>query len=146
MKIVIGSDHAGYLLKETIKKHLEQYFPEIICHDLGVFNETSVDYPDIAVPLSKSVASGEYQRGIIVCGTGIGVAIAANKTRGIRAAPCQETFTTRMARQHNDINVLTLGARSVGEGLALDIVSTFLSTSYEGGRHQRRLDKIEKVE
>jgi len=145
MKVALGADHAGYALKEAIKVHLQQY-AEITYEDVGTFDETSVDYPDIAIPLAQKVATGTYQRGIIVCGTGIGVAIAANKVSGIRAAPCRESFTAKMSRLHNNINILTLGARATGEGLAMDIVTTFLFTEYEGERHQRRLDKIENIE
>ncbi len=143
-KIVLGSDHAGFALKEIIREHLEQGKYSIA--DFGTFCENSIDYPDIALPLAKAVRAGEFDFGILVCGTGVGMAIAANKQRGIRAALCGDTFTARCAREHNDANVLTLGARVTGPGLALEIVEAFLRSSFQGGRHSRRLDKIAFME
>lgn len=144
MKIVLGSDHAGFTLKEMIRERLEQGDYEVA--DFGTFCENSVDYPDIALPLAKAVAAGEFTLGILVCGTGAGMAMAANKQRGIRAALCGDTFTARCAREHNDANILTLGARVTGPGPALEIVETFLRSSFQGGRHSRRLDKITFME
>ena len=144
MKIVVGADHAGFRLKEHLIGFLEARGHQV--DDRGAFSEDSVDYPDFAAPVAAAVAAGEAERGILVCGTGIGVAIAANKVGGVRAATCNDLFTAAMARRHNDANVLTLGARVVGEGVAEGIVESFLDAEYEGGRHQRRLDKIHALE
>lgn len=140
MEIVLGSDHAGFLLKEAIREHLEK--ADYAVADFGTFCEDSVDYPDIALPLVKAVAAGEFPLGILVCGTGVGMAMAANKHPGIRAALCGDTFTARCAREHNNANVLALGARVTGPGPALEIVDIFMSSSFQGGRHSRRLDKV----
>lgn len=144
MKIAIGSDHGGYHLKEEIKKWLtEQGYT---FKDFGTETTDSVDYPDYAAPVARAVAAGEYEKGILVCGTGIGVSIAANKIPGIRAALCHDTFSARAAREHNDANILTLGERVIGPGLALEIVKVWLSSNFAAGRHQRRLDKISALE
>ena len=145
MKIALGADHAGYELKEKIKEYLEES-AEHQGLDYGTYDRESVDYPDFAARVAWAVYRGECQRGIAICGTGVGVAITANKFPGVRASLCTDNYTVRMARLHNNLNVLTLGARSVGEGLALDLVLTFLNTPFEGGRHQRRLDKIEAIQ
>jgi len=144
MAIALGSDHAGFALKKLIGEHLEAKGMEVA--DFGTFSESSVDYPDIALPLIAAVAAGDYPLGILVCGTGIGMTIAANKYPGIRAALCGDTFSARCAREHNDANILTLGARVVGPGLALAIVDAFLESSFQGGCHQRRLEKIAFIE
>ncbi len=144
MKIAVGADHAGYALKEHLKGFLETLGHRV--SDLGAFSEESVDYPDFAAAVARSVAGGEAERGLIVCGTGIGVAIAANKVDGIRAATCNDLFTASKSREHNDANVLTLGARIVGEGLAEDITRTFMESSFEAGRHERRVEKIRALE
>lgn len=144
MKIALASDHAGYRLKEEIKKYLEQ--EGIVFQDFGVFDDTPVDYPDLAFLAAKAVQKGECERAILVCGTGIGVAITANKLKGIRAANCGDSFSARCARAHNDANVLALGARVTGAGLALEIVKIFLETPFEGGRHMKRVEKIHKLE
>lgn len=144
MKIVLGSDHAGFALKEIIREHLVKSKYEVT--DFGTFCENSVDYPDIALPLVKAVAAGVFSFGILVCGTGVGMAIAANKHPGIRAALCGDTFTARCAREHNDANILTLGARVTGPGPALEIVDIFIKSLFQGGRHSRRLDKIAFME
>lgn len=144
MKIALGSDHAGFPLKELIREHLIAKKVEVT--DFGTFSEGSVDYPDIALPLIKTVAAGEFPAGILVCGTGIGMTIAANKYPGIRAALCGDTFSARCAREHNNANVLTLGARVTGPGPALEIVDIFLNSSFQGGRHSRRLKKITFIE
>ncbi len=141
MKIALGADHAGYDLKEHLARFLRQQGHEV--QDLGTFSHESVDYPDFAAAVARSVTGGEAERGLLVCGTGIGVAIAANKHRGIRAANCNDLFGARMARAHNDANVLTLGGRIVGPGLAEEIVRTFLDTAWEDGRHRRRVEKID---
>ncbi len=144
MKIAVGADHAGYRLKAHLARLLELQGHQVA--DLGTFSEDSVDYPDIAAAVAGAVAGGKAERGLLVCGTGIGVAIAANKVDGIRAATCNDLFTARKSREHNDANVLTLGARVVGEGLAEDIVRGFMETDFEAGRHQRRIDKIRALE
>ncbi|NMD42998.1 MAG: ribose 5-phosphate isomerase B [Firmicutes bacterium] len=144
MKIVLGSDHAGFLLKEEIRAYLAGTGHEAA--DFGTFCENSVDYPDIALPLAEAVAAGNYTLGILICGTGVGMAIAANKHPGIRAALCGDPFTARFAREHNDANVLTLGARVTGPGLALEIVDTFINSIFQGERHRRRLKKIAFME
>ncbi len=140
MRIAIGSDHAGYHLKETIKSQLAASGVEI--DDVGTTSDASVDYPDYAAAVARSVASGASDRGILVCGTGIGMEIAANKIDGVRAASVEGLESARLSREHNDANVLTLGARITPPDLALAIVRTFLDTPFEGGRHQRRVDKI----
>ena len=140
--IAIGSDHGGFLLKGAIIKHLEK--KGIACRDFGTDSPVGCDYPDYAHAVAKAVAAGEYQFGILICGTGIGISIAANKVKGIRAALCGDCFSAEATRSHNDANILALGARVVGEGLALKIVDTFLETPFSGDeRHQRRIDKIE---
>lgn len=144
MKLVIGSDHAGFALKEIVRSYLAETAEEVA--DFGTFCENSVDYPDIALPLAQAVAAGEYALGILICGTGVGMAIAANKQPGIRAALCGDPFTARFAREHNDANILTLGARVTGSGLALEIVDTFVQSGFQGGRHSRRLKKIAFME
>ena len=142
--IVLGSDHAGVQLKAAIAEHLRQLGHEV--EDLGAHDESSVDYPDFAEKVGHAVTGGRAERGVLICGTGVGLSISATKLPGVRAALCGDTFTARMSREHNDANVLCLGARVVGTGLALDIVSTWLGAQFEGGRHQRRLDKIAALE
>ncbi|AZR74009.1 ribose 5-phosphate isomerase B [Anoxybacter fermentans] len=144
MKVAIGSDHGGFRLKEEIKKYLESL--QIEYKDFGTYSEESVDYPDFARPVAEGVARGEFDRGILICGTGIGMSIAANKVPGIRAALCHDCFSARATREHNDSNVLCLGERVIGKGLALDIVKIWLETEFVGGRHQRRIDKITSLE
>jgi ribose 5-phosphate isomerase B len=131
-------------LKAAIAEHLRQLGHEV--EDLGTHDESSCDYPDYAEKVGRAVTSGRADRGVLICGTGVGISISANKIPGVRAALCGDTFSARMSREHNDANVLCLGARVVGTGLALDIVSTWLGASFEGGRHQRRLDKIQALE
>lgn len=144
MKIAIGADHAGYQLKEHLARFLEHQGHQV--EDQGTFSEESVDYPECAAAVAGEVAAGKADRGLVVCGTGVGVAIAANKVDGIRAATCNDLFTARKSREHNDANVLTLGARVVGEGLAEDIVQSFMEADFEAGRHQRRVDQIQALE
>ncbi len=144
MKIALGADHGGFELKEAIKARLLEKGHEV--EDKGTHSLESCDYPDYAKAVALDVAAGQSDRGILVCGTGIGVSIAANKVRGIRAALCGDTFSARMSRLHNDANVLALGQRVVGAGLALDIVEIWLSTSFEGGRHSTRVDKLMEIE
>lgn len=144
MKIAVGSDHAGFRLKEQVCKYLEgQAFT---CKDLGVFSEESADYPDLALAVASAVQSGEYDYGILICGTGIGMSIAANKNTGIRAALCGDPYSAKCAREHNNANILTMGSRVIGPGLAMEIVVQFLNTTFSGGRHSNRLHKIEKLE
>ena len=144
MKIALGADHGGFELKEEIKKHLEEKGFEI--KDFGTYSTNSCDYPDYALPVAEAVAKNEFDFGILICGTGIGIGIAANKVPGIRAALCSDTFSAHATRQHNDANILTMGARVVGPGLALDIVDTFLSAKFEGDRHIKRIAKIAAIE
>ena len=138
-KIYIGSDHGGFNLKNEILKHLANSEIEVI--DFGCYSPESCDYPIIAKMVSEKVLE-ENAKGILVCGTGIGVSIAANRYKGIRASHCTDTFTARMTRMHNDSNILCLGERITGVGLALDIVDVWLRTEFEGGRHQKRIDMI----
>ena len=143
-RIALGADHAGFRIKEAIKKFLEDAGYTV--HDAGTWSEDSVDYPDFARAVAERVASGSEPVGILVCGTGIGVSIAANKVRGIRAALAHDSLTARRSREHNDANVLALGGKVVSADEALVIVQEFLSAEYAGGRHQRRLDKISQIE
>ncbi len=144
MKVAVGADHAGYRLKEHLVRFLELRGHQV--EDLGTFSEESVDYSDFAAAVAREVVAGRAERGLIVCGSGVGVAIAANKIDGIRAATCNDLYTAGKAREHNDANVLALGARVVGEGLAEDIVKSFMASDFEAGRHQRRIDKIRALE
>ena len=144
MKIAIGCDHGGFELKNEIIKFLESENYEV--KDFGTYSTDSCDYPDIAQPVAEAVAAKEFDFGILICGTGIGIGIAANKVPGIRAALCSDTFSAHATRQHNNANILTMGQRVVGTGLALDIVKTFLSAEFEGDRHIKRIDKITAIE
>jgi ribose 5-phosphate isomerase B len=144
MKIAIGCDHGAFELKQEIIKFLESENHEV--KDFGTYTTDSCDYPDIALPVAEAVAAKEYEFGILVCGTGIGIGIAANKVPGIRAALCSDTFSAHATREHNNANILTMGQRVVGGGLALDIVKTFITSKFEGGRHQNRIDKITAIE
>ena len=142
MKIALGCDHGGLNLKTAIKDHLTKAGHEVV--DFGTNSNESCDYPLIAEPLAHAVADGECERGILVCGTGIG--IAANKVDGIRAALCHDTFSARASRNHNNANILTMGERVIGPGLALDIVDVWLASDFEGGRHERRVAQIADIE
>ncbi len=144
MKIGIGSDHGGFELKEHIKEYLKEKGIEYV--DYGTNSLESVDYPDYGKKVAEAVVGKEVDRGIVICGTGIGISIAANKVRGIRCALCGDTFSARMSRLHNDANVLALGGRVLGVGLALDIVDVFLDGEFEGGRHTNRINKISEIE
>ncbi len=145
MKLIIGSDHGGYELKEALKQHLAEQGHEVF--DQGTYDAvTSVDYPDYALPVARAAAAGAYDFGILVCGTGIGISIAANKVRGARAALCTDAYMAKMARAHNNANILALGGRVVGVGLACDIVDAFLGGAFEGGRHVQRVEKIGELE
>lgn len=145
MKIAVASDHGGYALKTAIVSYLEQNGHAVT--DYGTCGIESVDYPDYGLTVAEAVAQGECERGIIVCGTGIGISISANKVPGIRAALCTDTFMARMSREHNNANVLALGQRVLGEGLALDIVDVWLKAEFQrGGRHEVRVQKIGGIE
>ncbi len=144
MKIAIGSDHAGFQLKEGIRAELTAQRHEVC--DWGTRSEGSVDYPDFAKRVCQAVKSGESEVGLLVCGTGLGMAIAANKVPGIRAIACSDTFSARMGREHNDANVLCLGGRVVGSGLAMEIVRAFTGAEFQGGRHRLRVQKISDIE
>ena len=142
MKIALACDHGALNLKREIIKYLEAHRYEYV--DFGTNSFDSCDYPDFALPAAESVASGECDKGIVVCSTGIGVSIVANKVPGIRCAHCHDTYCAKFTRLHNDANMLAMGEKVVGVGYALEIVETFLTTEFEGGRHQRRVDKIKK--
>lgn len=144
MKIALGSDHAGFPLKEEIKKYLEEKGIEYV--DCGAYDTSSVDYPLQAEKTCERIVSGECERGILCCGTGIGISMAANKVNGIRAACCTDYFSAKYTRLHNDANVLCMGARVIGAGAALELVEVFLNTEFEGGRHQRRVDQLADIE
>jgi ribose 5-phosphate isomerase B len=142
-QIAIGCDHAGFVTKEYLKLNLDKSgFP---VHDFGTFADTSMDYPDSAHPLAKAVQSGGYKFGILICGSGNGVAIVANKYTGIRAAICWNEEVTRLARQHNDSNIIVLPARFITVEESLKFAQLFLATEFEGGRHQRRVEKIDNI-
>lgn len=142
--IAIGSDHGGFALKRLIMEHLDAR--GLAYRDFGSFSEESCDYPDFGEAVGRAVAAGECARGVLICGTGIGISIAANKVRGVRAALCGDCFSAEMCRMHNDANILALGARVTGPGLALKILDSFLDTEFEGGRHTRRVEKIMQIE
>lgn len=142
--LALASDHGGYELKEEIKKYLDQ--SQIPYIDFGTDSLKSVNYPDYADKLCKAIQSGECYRGILFCGTGLGMSMAANKHKGIRAACCSDTFSAKLTRQHNDANVLCIGGRVVGVGLATDMVDLFVHTEFEGGRHSERIEMFMKLE
>ncbi|MFN3739474.1 MAG: ribose 5-phosphate isomerase B [Thermodesulfovibrionales bacterium] len=144
MKVAIGSDHAGFQLKEELKKLLQEMGHE--CIDFGPMSSESVDYPDFGEKVSQAVSSGSADRGVLICGTGIGMSIVANKFPDIRASLCNDLYTARMSRLHNDANVLVMGGRIVGIDLAREILKTWMTSEFEGGRHLRRLQKIKSIE
>ncbi len=144
MVIALGADHAGWELKEALKAWLIETGHQIL--DFGTHSTESVDYPDYALQVAESVASGKAERGVLVCGTGIGMAMSANKVPGVRAALCSDPFTARMSREHNDANVLTLGGRLMDGELGLEILQMWLVTAFAGGRHERRIGKIVQIE
>lgn len=143
MRIALASDHGGFILKEKVKEHLLQKGIEVL--DLGCHTEESVDYPDYGKACGEAVMREDAERGIVICGTGIGISIAANKVKGIRCALCTSLFMAEMSRKHNNANMLALGGRTIGEELALDIVDIWLSAEFEGGRHQRRVDLLDSI-
>ncbi len=142
MNIAIGSDHRGLALKKQVSDILTGMGHDV--RDFGAYGAESFDYPDVAIPMAQAVAGDEFKRGVLICGTGIGMSISANKVNGIRAALCSDVFAAKRARQHNDANILCLGAER--EQPVREIVEAFLNTEFEGGRHQRRLDKIRNIE
>ncbi len=142
--VAIACDHGGYEMKKAVIAHLEERGIEY--KDFGCDSTASVDYPDYALPASLAVAKGECEMGILICGTGIGMSLCANKVKGIRAACCSDTFSARMTRMHNDANILCFGARVCGAGLALDMVDLFLDTPFEGERHNARIEKVMNIE
>ncbi len=144
MKIVIGSDHAGFELKQNVIHHLKEKGVEV--QDLGTYSLESTHYPIYGQRVGKAVVNGEADFGIVICGTGIGIGISANKVKGVRAAIVSDTYSARMSRRHNNANVLAFGARVVGPGLADDIVDAFLESGFEGGRHQTRVDLIDQID
>ena len=144
MKIALGCDHGGLEHKNAIGEFLKEKGHEVV--DFGIYEQVSVDYPDIAKKVCESIQQGEAERGILVCGTGIGMSIAANKYKGIRAAACSEHFSAKYTRLHNNSNVLCLGGRVVGVGTAIELADLFVNTEFEGGRHQKRIDKITEIE
>ena len=143
-KIAIASDHGGFELKETVIAQLLNDGWEI--DDLGPNNEDSVDYPDYGIKLAEIIANKKVERGIVICGTGVGMSIVVNRFPGIRGTLCSDIYTAKMSREHNDSNILIMGGRVIGRGLASEIVDTWLNTAFEGGRHQRRLDKINEID
>jgi ribose 5-phosphate isomerase B len=144
MDIIMGSDHAGLELKQACKAFLEKSGEHRVT-DVGVFTLEPTDYPKVAREVAEAVSGGEYARGVLICGSGIGMSITANRYKGIRAALCDNLYCARMSRLHNDANVLTMGGRVVGVGLALDILDTFLRTEFEGGRHKKRIQLIDET-
>ncbi|MBT6597193.1 MAG: ribose 5-phosphate isomerase B [Nitrospina sp.] len=143
-KIALASDHGGFDLKESVIAHLLNTGWEV--DDLGPHSGDSVDYPDYGIKLAEAVADKKVQRGIVICGTGIGMSIVVNRYPGIRGTLCSDLFTAKLCREHNDSNILIMGGRVIGKGLAAEIVNTWLNTPFEGGRHQRRLDKINQID
>jgi ribose 5-phosphate isomerase B len=142
--VIIGCDHAAYPLKETVKNFLADAGIEV--EDAGTYGEESVDYPDYGARVAGGVSTGAFSRGILLCGSGIGMSMVANRFPGVRAALCNDLFSAVMCRKHNDANILVLGGRVIGETLALEIVKAWLETDFEGGRHQNRLDMFDKLE
>lgn len=144
MKIILGADHGGYELKNHITEWLKQQGHEV--NDIGVFTNESIDYPDITKPVAEGVINGDYDRGILVCGSGVGVNIAANKFHGIRAVNCHDTVMARLCREHNNTNIITFGGRFIAKELAYEILNIWLNTEFQGGRHQGRINKIHALE
>ena len=141
MRIIIGSDHAGYPMKERVKVHLQNQGVQV--EDVGTHGEESVDYTDFGKKVASKVSNGTFDRGILICGTGLGMSMVANRFRGVRAALANDLFSAIMSRRHNDSNILVMGGRLIGDTLALQVVDTWLETPFEGGRHQRRLEKMD---
>lgn len=144
MKIGIGSDHGGFALKEELKAFMEEKGLDIV--DFGTNNTESVDYPDYGEAVAKAVANNEVDRGVVICGTGIGISLAANKVKGIRCALCGDVYSAKMSRAHNNANMIALGGRVVGVDLAKEILDAYLNSEFQAGRHERRVDKISEIE
>ena len=144
MKIAIGCDHTAIDLKETIKKHLQDKGHEV--EDVGTYSKESCDYPIYGFKVANKIKNGEAERGVLICGTGVGISLSANKVKGIRAVVCSEPYTAKMARMHNNAQIVAMGARVVSDGLATDIVDAFMNAEFEGGRHQRRVDILSRIE
>ena len=142
--VALAADHGGYQLKEEVKKWLDE--ENIAYKDFGTLEEMACDYADVALPACDAVVSGECEKALLFCGTGIGICMAANKVKGIRAACCSDYFSAKYTRAHNNANALCMGGRVVGPGLAVELVDVFLHTEFEGGRHQRRIDKLKAIE
>lgn len=142
--LALAADHGGYQLKEEVKQWLDE--KGIAYEDFGTHSADSVDYADVAAPACRAVVSGKCEKALLFCGTGIGISMAANKIKGIRAACCSDYFSAKYTRAHNDANALCMGGRVVGAGLAIELVEVFLNTPFEGGRHQRRIDKLAELE
>ncbi len=141
-KIIIGSDHAAFKLKEILKKHLEKR--NIVVEDVGAFSEESVDYPDIGIKVASAVSTGNFEKAMLLCGTGLGMSMVANRFDHVRAALCSDTFSAKMSRLHNDSNILVMGGRVTGDMLAIEILDTWLDTPFDGGRHKMRIDKFDR--
>ena len=141
--IIIGSDHAAFPLKEILKKYIAEQ--DIPIQDVGTFSENSVNYPDFGIKVAKAVSEGEFKRGILLCGTGLGMSMVANRFPHVRAALVSDVFSAKMSREHNDANILVLGGRMIGETLAIELVKTWLETPFGGGRHQTRLDQFDAI-
>ncbi len=142
MKIIIGSDHAGYPMKEKVKANLQKQGVKV--EDVGTYSEDSVDYTDFGKKVACKVSDGSFDRGILICGTGLGMSMVANRFRGVRAALANDLFSAIMSRRHNDSNILVMGGRLIGDALAMQVVDTWLETRFEGGRHQRRIEKMDE--
>jgi ribose 5-phosphate isomerase B len=142
-RIIIGCDHAAYRLKETLKKAMQAQ--GFAVNDAGTHSEASMDYPDTGKTVAEKISTGQYERGILICGTGLGMSMVANKYPHVRAALCNDLFSAAMSRRHNNANILVLGGRVIGDILALEILKTWLETPFEGGRHQRRLDMFDRI-
>ncbi len=141
--IIIGSDHAAFPLKEILKKFIAEQGIEI--QDAGTFSQSSVNYPEYGIKVAKAVSKGEFKRGVLLCGTGLGMSMVANRFPHVRAALCNDLFSVKMSREHNDSNILVLGGRLIGETLAIELVKTWLETPFTGGRHQTRLDQFDVI-
>lgn len=144
MKIAFGCDHRGYLLKDAVIRHIQSLGHEVV--DFGCNSAESVNYPVYGEKVGRAVSNGECDFGVLICGTGFGISLAANRVRGIRAVNCSDAYTARLTRQHNNANIISIGSMVVGEGLALQLVETFLSTAFEGGRHSKRLEMVDLIE
>jgi len=144
VKIAVACDHGGYRLKNVLIQEMKNQGYEVV--DFGTYNEDSCDYPDYAVKAARAVASGDCEKGVVVCGTGIGVSITCNKVHGIRCALCHDVFSAKATRAHNDANMLAMGQRVIGEGLAVEILNAWLNTEFEGGRHVQRIEKMMNIE